>query len=252
MLNRALIFSASLLALGACSGGKDNPATEPLPTETPVADAASVPEAAVIDEDADLKLVDSLYDDNWTVGYGWSGEYPDGFSIISDGIVLEGREKPDALSPRSLICPLDKNVTIHQWNHGRVETDDLIFVSATRSIPLVVSTDARVEVETTGDEPGVMEIPVKAGDTITLLRYFGEGYGLIRIKGTERVADLQQLNDFTKSDDNIFQEDEWAKVTCDDEAGSRAWLLLADVKQASGIGEAPLEGYGEAGDLVSE
>ena len=156
MLRPAL---ASLCLTACLAGCNQEPAS---PTQEEVVDALKdalemtdaepgVGKAPAMDE---LQLVDSFYDDSWYVDYFWSGEYPNGFTVLSAGIVLQGRPLPDPSTPLTLTCPLEEGAAIHQWNHTRVESDDLVFVVASEIARETVNTECVLEVIPPGDRAG--------------------------------------------------------------------------------------------------
>lgn len=242
------IALASLLA--ACGNNQpeiavtaDSETLQTLPPET-------MPEIIADDPDTELNSVDAQYDESWTVGYGWPGEYPNGFTVKASGLVLPGRSVPDRQTAKDMDCPVDYGATYHQWNDERAEIDDLVFVTATRNVPLTVTKAANVEVESGNLTEPLKSISVSPGDTILLERYFGEGFGQIGINGQSYTADIQQLIEYTNGNENDpLTEDEWVRITCADKGAHRAWILMEEVVKLNGIEQYSPTGYGDAADL---
>ena len=254
MLRPAL---ASLCLTACLAGCNQEPAP---PTQEEVVDAlkdalemtqdeTGTEKTPVMDE---LELVDSFYDDGWYVDYFWPGEYPVGFTILSAGIVLQGRPLPDPSTPMTLTCPLEEGATIHQWNHTRVASDDLVIVVASEIAHETVNTEGVLEVIPPGEQPGYIDIPVSPGDVIEHLRYYGEGFGLIRLNGQEYQLDVQQIVDLVDPAIEPAEEHQWVLVTCDNAEASRIWLRYDEVMAASGVAETELTEYGNATDAISE
>ncbi len=201
-------------------------------------------------EENHLEAVQAGYDENWVIGYGWPGEYPNGFTVTGRQMILEGRAKPHPDAPRTVSCPMSHGATIHPWNHDRVAIDDLIFVSATRKIALSVHTEGILLAESETSTGAPLEISLEPGDKVYVERYFGEGFGQIAYNGDTYTADLQQLNELTNaSDTEPLEIDEWVMLTCADKGAHRAWFLLADLKRLQGISEVAITDFGQASDL---
>lgn len=250
-MQKTLTFLALVSLLTACGQSVQKEKPPPIVAEETSPEAAATPheaEQAEIDEDADLKAVDAQYDEAWTIGYGWPGEYPEGFTITGSKLVVQGRETPARSAPMDIACPLDKGATIQQWNHQRVEADDLIFVSATKAITLKVASDAIIIAESDDINVPQIDLAATAGDQVKILRYFGEGFGMIEFDGIAYVADLTQLDAVTEPNDEQLETDQWVKVTCADEANTRAWLLFDDMIEREGVSYYEITGYGESFD----
>lgn len=255
-MKRLAGLMCSLMLVAACDTGAMPPEDDrsgtptPVPTETPVSETTGTP--SLKDDPAEkldrrLEAVKQNYAGNWTIGEGWPGEYPNGFSVSAEKVVLMGRSVPDPNIAPDKPCLLETGATYHEWNKVRVKTDNLTFISATEQIPLTVTKDATVKVEQGLD---MVPVEVKAGDTILLERYFSEGFGQIGIAGKSYTTDLQQLIDYTDGNQNDpLKVDEWVEITCADKGAHRAWFLYRDVIEAPGIIPTPIEGFGEASDL---
>lgn len=192
------------------------------------------------------------YDDSWTIGPGWPGEYPNGFSINSKTTVLMGRTEPSLSAKADTPCPMEFKATIHPWNTARIQTDELDFLTATKNVALKVTKDASLDVVVAdmSDVGAVKSIPVKAGETITLQQYFAEGFGQIAYNGISYEADLQQLTDFTDSNNNKpLETHEWVKLTCADKGARRVWMLFDEAVKQKGVINTPISVFGVASDL---
>ena len=131
------------------------------------------------------------YDDNWYLSQNWPGEYPNGFTILKEGIVLSGRAEMNKTSPKALPCPVPKLANYNPWNHRRIITDKLGFVAAARTLALPVIQDNVVSVLLDGK---ALSLSLEAGETLTYLTYIGEGFALVRYQGMEyqiNEADLE-------------------------------------------------------------
>ena len=258
---RTGLYASALLFLVSCGGSQTQ-------TGDPAQSTSRTEEAQIIligepgpylnsgapglkpdNHDRELSQVDARYGSDWYVGYGWPGEYPEGFSINRNGVVISARALPGKHIPRNLMCPLRKGATYQQWNKSRGDRDDLIFVSASHIISLTFSRKASFEVYGDDDTNGVVRIPVRTGDRVELLRYYGEGFGEIRYKNAYYDADLQQFTAITRPNKATFDEDLWVKVTCDDKKRTRAWILYSEAMKARGVISTPITDYGNSRDL---
>lgn len=256
---------SSLLLIAACGQSEDisepapitqvDPNTGPGEAETVIAEEIT-PEQTVIDsapEDQDLREVQARYDaDVWFVGYGWSGEYPTAFTIIEDGVILPARSVPDIETATDMTCPLPKAANIHPWNADRVEKDDLVFVNATKRIPQTVVKAGTVSVFLPMEEDPV-NLNLAPGDVVTFDRYYGEGYGAVSYEDVQYELALNDLDPLLdESDPSAYEEHEWVKVTCYDEAKTRAWILRSETDGAAGVALSQIEGFGYASDGVPD
>jgi hypothetical protein len=224
------------LALAACAPQAKAPEApaRPAPAEAPAAKTAG-------------------YDSNWSVTQGWPGEYPAGFTILADGVVVKGRASMDMTAPQTIDCPLHKLAHYQLWNEARNKTDNPDYKVATLRKTITVTSDGVLEYP--GDAPdfAMVSAPVKVGDTIVFTRYLGEGWSVYEFQGKEI-----ELEDFTLTAltdmDKVFAEGneihEWLEVPCKDAAGTRAWLFLDEVLTHPDIGPAAITGFGEAADIT--
>lgn len=243
-------------ALAACAPERDEAPAAPEPA--PEITEPSVPEEDPDMEEAkpELTLLDEVtgaYGIAWNVDEGWPGEYPNGFSIEAEGGVIPARSLPMISQPHDLSCPLDKGVTIHQWNHDRVEEDDLRFFVANEIYIHDVIADGSITAWPLDDLETEMTLEFTPGDTIAETRYYGEGYGEIMVDGRRYQTDLQALFDFVSepnnTDEEVSEEHLWALITCDDADATRAWVLHAEALKVPGVIETPMTEYGMSYDL---
>lgn len=245
-----MVCSAALL--GACTS-----TIVPVPEPTPEAPTEPVSIATDIlpVETPDLSIVaPENYDDGWNVSGGWPGEYPPGFSVLEEGVVLQGRTAMHPLTEATIACPVSKLATYQQWNFLRTDADDLDYVVATKLFDITMTSDAPIEVP--DDEMGYQakQLPLKKGDVLTYQRYLGEGYAIISFGGVDyeineaELVNVSDINEAASADGLV--EDLWVEVACGDEAASRAWVLYDEVINTSGIGPTPITGYGESADIT--
>ena len=251
---RKTLLGASLLAMAAC-------ATAPAPAPVTSASAASetATEAGSVAEDTPasdpIEAAESVYGPDWFVSWGWPGEYPPGFSILEDNVVLMGRAEMDPNLPADIACRMPKLATYQLWNTERMDADALEFVAASRMYEIRMTANAPLEV-LTGETGATRLLPLKAGDVLVYKRYIGEGWALISYADTDyeiNEAELINVSNIDNSDQPIGSgEDLWVNVACEDFRGTRAWLRYDDVIDANGVGPTPVIGYGDSRDLTPE
>jgi hypothetical protein len=192
------------------------------------------------------------YDASWYRARGWSGEYPNGFTMATD-VTLNIRGSPDSDAPKSMSCVLTKGSTYHQWNKKRAVSDRLEFISFTKikTYELGASFTAEVSRQSDGRDT---TIEFKTGDRWSYLAYLAEGNFLIKFGDTVYVAG-QDLYDESievrsplKSDRSTY--DEWLKLKCAN--GRVGWIFFNEIKNTPGFSAANITGYGVASDLQSQ
>lgn len=186
------------------------------------------------------------YGDGWYRGDFWSGEYPDGFTVLKDTTMLL-RPRLDPAAEPSIDCPLAAKATYQQWNTDRVAAEGLDFVSLTEIEDMVVKEpyEATLYAEIDSTET---TIAFKAGDTWRYLAYYGEGAFLMQYKGVNYSGD-QDLADVSKSTrEGARGYDEWLRINC---ANNKwGWLFMGDVAIDDVTFAGPnITGYGVATDL---
>ncbi|MEZ5538030.1 MAG: hypothetical protein R3F02_20685 [Thiolinea sp.] len=188
----------------------------------------------------------SVYDDSWYISSGWPGEYPNGFSILKDGVVLEGRAEMNKAAAKTLNCPVPRLANFNPWNHQRVDADQLEFISASKkfTIPVVEDVDVPVFDDAHGDT-----LALKKGAELTYLTYIAEGFALMAYQGKEYQVDMAGLEEkvsFAGQPD--IADDLWVNIPC--QSGQRGWVLHSEVVGVDGVRETEHTVYGESPDLA--
>lgn len=250
---------AWILALAGCLAACGQPADKPaepsaevaddvlsadVPAEEPLASPYEVAESAP--DDRDFAAL-AAYPDTWHVSYGWPGEYPAGFVVLDQGVTVNGRARPNPDAPANVACTLPQYANYQIWNRARVDRDHLEFIVATRIEPVTMSVDATVE--TPGDN-GMQVLELKAGDTLSYLRYLGEGFAIFGFNGHEYTINEAELRDISNMQAGGLDEDQWVEVACI--GGTRAWILYDDAIAADSIVPSPIVGFGEASDIYPD
>jgi hypothetical protein len=241
--------------LAACGQPADKPAapsaevadealTADVPSEEPLASPYEVAESAP--DDRDFAAL-AAYPDTWHVSYGWPGEYPAGFVVLDQGVTVNGRDRPNPDAPANVACTLPQYANYQIWNRARVDRDHLEFIVATRIEPVTMSVDATVE--TPGDN-GMQILELKAGDTLSYLRYLGEGFAIFGFNGQEYTINEAELRDISDMQAGGLDEDQWVEVACI--GGTRAWVLYDDAIALDSIVPSPIVGFGEASDIYPD
>ena len=188
------------------------------------------------------------YGDKYYVADFWAGEYPTGFAVAEDGVVVQARAQMHIDAPQDVSCPLPRNANYHAWNFERVEADGLRFHSVIETSLITITSDIKVETSRE-DVDELIELDLKTGETLTYLTYVGEGFRLVAYDGHEyffNEGDFVDAAEFEKVDSTPEQ---WVQVKCADDAGTRGWILYRDVDKEPGFVNDVIVGYGEAYDL---
>lgn len=165
------------------------------------------------------------YDAAWYQDDFWSGEYPNGFSVVKRGVSVPARMQMDPAAAKSITCRLPYRAVYHPWNEARKAQ----FRTASRIVPLVASADVYL-----GD--GLEErVLVKKGETIEYLMYQAEGTFSVRFQGKVYGADQGLFSSVEPYDQTQMQEDQWVRVRCLN--GKNAWIFLRDLMVQNGEGE---------------
>lgn len=231
---------ASLVALGAIAlalvacAPKAPPAEPATPTQTPV---AAVPS----------------YGADWSVSPGWPGEYPSGFTVLADGVVVKGRAAMHPDAPQIIDCPLPKFANYQLWNVPRSEADGTDYQVATLRKTITVTSEGVLEFPGEGPDFALTTQAVKPGDQLIYTRYLSEGWAVFEYAGKEIEMLESSVSGFTDMD-QVFAggstAHEWVQLSCADPARTRAWLFLDEVLTHPDIGPSLITGYGEANDLT--
>ncbi|MEZ5953130.1 MAG: hypothetical protein R3C13_02380 [Hyphomonas sp.] len=198
------------------------------------------------EDDVDYAAL-AAYPAGWHVSTGWPGEYPAGFVVLDPGVKVAGRARPNPDEPASLTCPLPEYANYQIWNQPRVAADDLIFIVATKTVPVTMTADASIEYPT---DNGMKVLELKRGDVLSYLRYLGEGFAIFGFNDAEYDINEAELRDISDLTAGVVDEDQWVDVTCMD--GTRAWLLYDEVIAHDSIVPSPIVGFGEASDIYPD
>ena len=212
-----------------------------MPDSEPIASPYEVTESAP--DDTDYAAL-AGYPDTWYVSYGWPGEYPAGFVVLDPGVSVDGRARPNKGEPATVSCALPQFANYQIWNRARVEGDELDFIVATKVQTITLSVDANIEYPT---DNGMQMLELKAGDTLSYLRYLGEGFAIFGFDGGEYDFNEAELRDISDLASATITEDQWVDVPCKE--GHRAWLLYDEVIAEDSIVPSPIVGYGDAYDI---
>lgn len=160
----------------------------------------------------------SAYDNTWHQAPFWSGEYPNGISVMREKVSLPARTGMDRDLPLSILCGVSFKAVYHPWNTARPAK----YFTAAKIVPMIAKDDFKYE---TGE--GAI-LSIRKGDVIEHLIYYAEGQFAIRFKGQEYTADHGLLEKVTY-DEALMEtpQDEWLKIDCAD--GTAAWVYLRDL-----------------------
>lgn len=185
------------------------------------------------------------YGEDWYKAEFWSGEYPNGFTVLKD-TVLKLRPALDATAEKTIDCPVSAKATYQQWNMQRVLDEGLTFISFTEKDVMKVGKpyDAKL---LRYDGSDTLEVSFKPGDEWTYLAYFGEGAFLMEYDGAEYEGDqdLLDVSEPAKPGDRGY--DEWLRINCQN--NQWGWLFMGDLVKDEVTFTGPnILGYGEAAD----
>ena len=191
------------------------------------------------------------YGDKYYVADFWAGEYPTGFAVAEDGVVVQARAQMHIDAPKDVSCPLSRNANYHTWNAARVETDELKFHSVIETSLITITSDIKVEVSRQ-DVDELIELDLNVGDTLTYLSYVGEGFIIAAYEGHQYFFNEGDFIDAAEFERVNSTPEQWVQVKCADDAGTRGWILHRDTEAEPGLVIATMAGYGEAYDLDHE
>ncbi len=242
---------AGALLLAACGKSAENTAETEMEMPSDSVEVSVDLEPIPASENEPTESVDlqsiSEYSDEWSLNEYWTGEYPSGFLVFREGVIASGRLKPVQALAMDMSCPLEASANYQVWNRERVEADQVIFFSANKTFPVMMTEDAAVEYVT---DDGIATLNMKAGQTLTYLSYMSEGFAKFSFNGQQVELNESELREISDIGAHDVIEDQWARVNCTD--GQQAWLLYSEVIETPGIGRSPLIGYGEAYDITPE
>jgi hypothetical protein len=185
------------------------------------------------------------YDDTWYRADFWSGEYPDGFSVVKSTTV-QLRPALDPKAEKSISCELPQGATYQPWNHDRVEAQGLSFASFTR----IATYKLTKPYETSfyrHDDASEVKVSLKVGDTFRYLVYFGEGAFLMEYEGVQYDGD-QDLFEHAEQEGDTNGYEEWLRINCPN--NQWGWLFMGDIVLDQGNFVSPnITEYGMSKDL---
>jgi hypothetical protein len=243
----AIVLAASLGGCLTASQGLDHP-TAPQGLDRPTASQGlGHPTAS-----QGLDRPSAKYDASWYRANGWSGEYPDGFTMAGN-VTTKIRGSPNLDSPKSISCVLRKGATYHQWNKNRVISDRLEFISFTKIETYDLNASFTVELRRQSDGDDTT-IQFKKGDQWLYLAGPVEGKFLIKFDDTIYIADQDLYEKSTKSETPVNDDestyDEWLKLRCAN--GAVGWILFNEIKDGPEFAAPNITGYASASDLQSQ
>jgi hypothetical protein len=161
----------------------------------------------------------AAYDGGWYRTDWWSGEYPNGFSVVKRGVSVPGRSAADPSLAPTIKCELPYKAVFHQWNTKRRAS----FVTQSRIVPM------RAKESFDYDLGEGKSLKIQAGETVEYLVYGSEGWFRARYNGLEFDAFQDLFDRMEEVNQDQFHQDEWIEVSCIN--GGKAWLLYAELFQ---------------------
>jgi hypothetical protein len=189
--------------------------------------------------------VAASYDDSWYRAPFWSGEYPDGFSVVKSTTV-QLRPVLDKDAEKTIACDLPQGATYQPWNQSRVEEQGLAFVSFTKigDYKMLKPLETTLYRRTDATE---LQVKLSRGETWRYLVYLGEGAFLMEYKGEEFDGNPDML-DASEQQGDANGYEEWLRINCPN--NQWGWLYMGDVTLDDGTFVAPnITNYGESTDL---
>lgn len=187
----------------------------------------------------------ATYDDTWYRAPFWSGEYPDGFSVVKSTTV-QLRPTLDKDADKTIACDLPQGSTYQPWNQSRVEEQGLTFVSFTKigDYKMLKPLETTLYRRTDATE---LQVKLSKGETWRYLVYLGEGAFLMEYKGEEFDGNPDML-DASEQEGDASGYEEWLRINCPN--NQWGWLYMGDVTLDDGTFVAPnITNYGESKDL---
>jgi hypothetical protein len=160
----------------------------------------------------------AAYDNSWYQTQGWSGEYPNGISIIKEGVSLPARAAMDLDQPVTIKCELPYKAVFHPWNQARPAA----YWTAATIVPMTAKEDVIL------NEGETDQVTVQKGELVEYLVYGSEGWFTVRYNGKEYGADQSLLEKMSYDQSKMeIPQDEWLNVTC--VGGENAWIYMNEV-----------------------
>ncbi|MBI4921697.1 MAG: hypothetical protein HY834_08100 [Devosia nanyangense] len=184
------------------------------------------------------------YGDGWYRGEFWSGEYPNGFTVL-EATTLKLRPELSPAAEPSIDCPLPAKATYHPWNSARVFSDGLTFASFTEIDEMEVTKPFEASLYGQLDATEVT-IKFEPGMIWKYLAYYGEGAFLLEYDGVRYDGDQGLIDASTSTHPGDKGYDEWLRIDCASQMWG--WLFMADIQDNAAFGPPNIEGYGVAAD----
>ena len=187
------------------------------------------------------------YDKSWYEADYWPGEYPQGFSVKADNVVLKGRKTPNPATKATLDCAVPKGAVYHPWNESREAT----YRTYSKIVPLTIAQDFVYEF--TNAEGQTSARTLTPAEKLEYLVYQGEGYFTVRYQGREFTAGQDLFEHVAPVSQDQFIDDEWVRIPCTNKV--EAWILLSDLRGekdewVTGLDGPNITEYGKATDLA--
>ena len=177
----------------------------------------------------------------------WSGEWPNGFTVLND-VKLVAQETPSLKADFSVPCKLQKGATYHPWNHERVNKEKLKFLSYQEIENYRIKKNTSYRLERYADRKEV-SVKFRKNDHWKFLAYFAEGLFLMSYKGQDYVGDqsvFEWSEHVNKPKHRATIYEEWLGLPCD--GGKRGWMHMTNLQGFSELGEANIVEFGNAKD----
>lgn len=201
--------------------------------------------AAIVALAAGPALAQSAYDDGWYRAPFWSGEYPNGFTVIRS-VTVQLRPTLDPAAERTIACDLPARATYQPWNGARVDAQDLAFVSYTRIADYKVR-EAHTATLSRSDDGAEAEVSLKPGDVWRYLVYYAEGAFQMEFGGVKYDGD-QSLFEVSEQIGDTNGYEEWLHIECPN--NREGWLFMGDIQIDDAAFTGPnITEYGTSKDL---
>ncbi|MEL7232048.1 MAG: hypothetical protein AAGJ85_06005, partial [Pseudomonadota bacterium] len=217
--------------------------SEPVSEPDPLTLADDTPEIEA-PEDAAPPIRHSTYDDLWRISEYWPGEWPSGFSVVGENVVVKGRNAMTPYEPLLYTCALPQGASYQPWNYQRIEADSLTFRSAFYRSAITANKAASIT-----NESG-KTLTVSPGDVMRYEEYYSDGIFLLSFNGEEYdfyTEEIEAIADFEEGEDTHL----WVNVKCAEGSElDRAWLKFDEVIELDGISYTPLSRMGGGYDVI--
>lgn len=181
----------------------------------------------------------------WHIVPYWSGEYPNGFSVIKPGTKVPARTKMDPALPKNISCELPYLAVFHQWNLERTKANKAEYVSTSKIIPMIAKKTFKYEFS--DQKP----MTIKKGELLEFLIFKGEGFIDFRYKGKIYEGEGSIFENFPALKDDAFVVDEWLQVKC--VGGQTAWISYFETWELGESGRHMyMDGLGDMGPAMED